>query len=588
MIDESERPEGPLRGQGAASSEIAEKVFEEAVSNDPDNAAKHCKLADIYKRKRKTDLAEEEYKNAVRLNPGNDAYHWSLGQFYEYDGDKLILAEAAYKEALRLSPNNPHNRLCLGRVYEKQGKLALAEAEYRILSESSPAYGDLVARICEKLGKTEAAIEEYGKASERPEAVSRAVKGRGKKGLLFALILVMAATIAVVAVSAYIIMEYRDAEIEYTSKIEEAEAVGKAVSLKARAEVTLVNEKLALIASERDRLKTSEKASRHLASATEAALLGQYDKAIREFRSLIEQDPKSAVSYYWLGYLYSQKGQLDEAKTFYLNASKLGLKDADKALKALEAGRVPGAQAPTVARTTPGAPAPKPSDAFESSRPKEQAELSKIVKVYETSFLGKGGGISRIHHSDYLVASKEDIIGFVASLQVYADREGFADTGIFLSGLINNLNEDIELDLTHIKEPLHYIGAFLNANNMTIRGDVGLFLGRSQRSGRITLEGNAGACVGRSMEGGEILIKGSVGESAGYFMRSGTIVVEGKAGRKAGNWMEGGKLIIKGDAGQLVGSNMSGGTISLEGGVESLSRKIPGGEIYHKGIRINQ
>ena len=74
---------------------------------------------------------------------------------------KLILAEASYKEAVRLSPGNPHNRLCLGRIYEKQGKLAQAESEYRILAEASPAYADQMARICEKLGKTTIAIEEY-------------------------------------------------------------------------------------------------------------------------------------------------------------------------------------------------------------------------------------------------------------------------------------------------------------------------------------------------------------------------------------------------------------------------------------------
>ena len=48
----------------------------------------------------------------------------------------------------------------------------------------------------------------------------------------------------------------------------------------------------------------------------------------------------------------------------------------------------------------------------------------------------------------------------------------------------------------------------------------------------------------------------------------------------------GGEILIKGDADELVGSNMSAGVIRLNGGHKSLSEKITGGEIYHKGARI--
>ncbi len=107
--------------EGASSSEMGENIFQAAVEKDPGDAAKRCKLADIYRRKQKLALAEAEYKEAIKLDARNDVYHWSLGQFYEYESDKLVLAETAYKEALRLFPGNPHNRLCLGMIYEKQG-----------------------------------------------------------------------------------------------------------------------------------------------------------------------------------------------------------------------------------------------------------------------------------------------------------------------------------------------------------------------------------------------------------------------------------------------------------------------------------
>lgn len=562
--------------RGAVSSEMAENIFKEAVERDPGDAGKHCKLADIYRREQKFSLAEAEYKEAIRLDPRNDIYHWSLGQFYEYETDKLVLAEAAYKEALRLFPENPHNRLCLGRVYEKQGKLAQAESEYRILAESSPAYGDLVARICEKLGKTEAAIEQYGRVSEQPETVVRAgeMTGRSRRPSLVIMVVAAVAVLAVFGVMGWV---YKGKEADYTARLEKAESDKRTISRELRDENTTLVAYVTKITGEMDRLTDDADASKYLVSASECALLGRPDEAIEELKTLVQTDPTNSLAYYWLGDLYRRKGQIEHAKVFYLNASSLGYEEADVALKAIEAA----------AAVRKAAPLPKKPN--KTPPPKKQADLTTIREVYESSFLGKGHGLSGISHSSSLLAGKEDILKFVSGLAEYEGREGVADTGLFLSGLINNLeeDEDVDLDLTYFVEPLNYLGTYLRSRNLTIKGNVGLFLGRSMHSGAITVsEGDAGACAGRSMEGGEILINGSAGESVGYFMQSGKITVGGSAGRKAGDRMEGGEILIKGDAGELVGANMSGGAIRLEGGYKSLSEKITGGEIYHQGTKI--
>ncbi len=562
---------------GESSSEIGESIFQEAVEKDPGDAAKHCKLADIYRRKQKLALAEAEYKQAIKLDSRNDIYHWSLGQFYEYESGKLVLAETAYKEALRLSPGNPHNRLCLGRIYEKQGKLAQAESEYRILAESSPAYGDLVARVCEKLGRTEMAIEEYGRASEQPEMMLPAGEMRGR-GFRPSLHMVGIAAVAILAAFGLVIWMYGNKVADYAARPRNAESDKKAVSEKLTADNTDLKNNLTDTEAERDRLKIRDNVAKYLASVSKYSLAGQTGDAIQELNVLIQADPSNSVAHYWLGDLYRRENRIEDAKIFYLKAVKLGCDEADEALKAMESAAAAKKAAVSVAK--------KP----ETARTKEKADLARIKHVYEASFLGKVRGLSGISNSSFLLASKEDILAFVSILLEYEGREGVADTGLFLSGLINNLaeGESVELDLSHFLQPLNYLGTNLRSRDLTIKGNAGLFLGRSMRSGTITLsEGNAGACVGRSMAGGEIVIKGNAGDSVGYFMRAGKITVEGSAGAKVGDRMTGGEILAKGNAGKLVGSNMSGGVVRLNGGYKSLSRRITGGEIYDKGTKIH-
>ncbi len=83
-----------------------------------------------------------------------------------------------------------------------------------------------------------------------------------------------------------------------------------------------------------------------------------------------------------------------------------------------------------------------------------------------------------------------------------------------------------------------------------------------------------------------IISEGDVGHWAGRQMKDGTLTIKGNVGDWAGDMLEGGNLTIEGDIGGFVGVNMKGGIIHLEGNYESLSPRIQGGHIYHKGVLI--
>ena len=213
-----------------------------------------------------------------------------------------------------------------------------------------------------------------------------------------------------------------------------------------------------------------------------------------------------------------------------------------------------------------------------------------MLEAYQKSVFENRDGVKSYEAGVALVATKADVLRFAALLSKYQDREGFGDSGAFLSGLINNLpaKDTITLDLSKLQSKLHYVGTCLRDRHLSIKGNVSLFLGRGMESGTITLHGDAGGSVGHSMKGGEIVIKGNARDSAGYFMRSGKIIVEGNAGRKVGDCMEGGEITIKGNAADQVGSKMSGGTILLEGSYKSLARDMKGGRIYQRGKNISK
>ncbi|MBR9691432.1 hypothetical protein GOV06_01475 [Candidatus Woesearchaeota archaeon] len=227
---------------------------------------------------------------------------------------------------------------------------------------------------------------------------------------------------------------------------------------------------------------------------------------------------------------------------------------------------------------------------LDSSASKEPADLDKIISVYESVLADKKSYPSGHSYdkANFLKVSKEDIYEFVSFLPEYEKSPRFfLLTGEFLSGLINNLEEsdDVVLDLTGLTK-LNCLGHKLSSRTLLVKGDVRDMLGKYMKSGLIIVEGNAESFVGLSMRAGKIIVKGHANNYVGNGMFSGKVIIKGRAGDYVGSYMKNGEINIRCNTGKSVGKDMTGGVIHLNGNYESLSKKIKGGEIYHKGNRI--
>ena len=120
--------------------------------------------------------------------------------------------------------------------------------------------------------------------------------------------------------------------------------------------------------------------------------------------------------------------------------------------------------------------------------------------------------------------------------------------------------------------------------NITLKGDVGDFVGALNNGARIKIEGNAGRYVGNNMTGGEIIVKGSAEDGVGFGTYDGTVVVHGNAGDGIGQLNKGGLIVIDGDIGNLAGLYMLSGDIIVTGstGIDTGDWMI-GGSIYVGG-----
>jgi len=219
--------------------------------------------------------------------------------------------------------------------------------------------------------------------------------------------------------------------------------------------------------------------------------------------------------------------------------------------------------------------------------PKEPADLAKIVSVYEALF-GDDEADMKDHYNaaNSLIADKKTIYQFVALLPKYQKQKFFSYTGYFISGLINNLdkNEEVELDLTHLGH--HYITAIgekLAIRTLRIKGHAGSDLGYCMESGEIIVDGSAGS-VASFMHGGRIVVNGET-HSIGMYMYGGEVHINGNI--QFISHMHGGKVVVEGNVlGKHTGNGMEAGEIHINGSYVSLSKRIEGGEIYHKGKRI--
>ncbi len=116
------------------------------------------------------------------------------------------------------------------------------------------------------------------------------------------------------------------------------------------------------------------------------------------------------------------------------------------------------------------------------------------------------------------------------------------------------------------------IGKGMNGGQITVEGDVGMYLGAEMVAGRIHVKGSVGPWAAAEMEGGNIQIEGDAGDyfCSGYRgtpegMRGGRVYVAGNVGREMASHMRKGLIAVKGNVGPQSAIRMMGGTIIVIG-----------------------
>jgi len=120
----------------------AEKMFKEALKQNPNNEYAHNQLGRIYFGRRDLDKAVEQFQAAARLQPNNLIFLENLGV-------------AAY----------------LKRDFDTAGKVFVRASE---LSPESPSYPYYLGRIAEEEGHRDAAIQYYQRALKADEFYTQA------------------------------------------------------------------------------------------------------------------------------------------------------------------------------------------------------------------------------------------------------------------------------------------------------------------------------------------------------------------------------------------------------------------------------
>ena len=133
-------------------------------------------------------------------------------------------------------------------------------------------------------------------------------------------------------------------------------------------------------------------------------------------------------------------------------------------------------------------------------------------------------------------------------------------------------------------EHLYGIASGLQCGDITIKGNIGDYVGLLNSGARIIVKGDAGNFTGDNSWDGEIIVEGNTGYGTGIYSYGGTLVVYGDAGDAAGQLFKGGVLIVKGNVGDIVGLYMVGGEIVVVGDAgRELGDYMIRGAIYLRG-----
>ena len=318
----------------------AAEAFERALKIAPNSAKARNNLGNVYVAEGKLDLAEKEFERVLRVDPGNRDGNYNLGL--------LLAAKGAPAQAiphfLRVRPADTATLLNLTRAYLQAGRVAEGVKVARELSAQSKSdvqlhftLGVLLAsgkqfkpaileletanalkpetyEILYDLGQAYFRSGDYAKAEV---ALNRALKLKPDS-----------------ADTMYLMAQM---EFEQNRPLDALDSLARAHKL--APENTDVISLLARVSMSQDYFEDAipllesglklapQRADLHAALGESYFMSGRMEKAIDEFKALIELDP-SARSYAFMGIAYRHLGRFDEAKKFLQEGSKKDRRNA--------------------------------------------------------------------------------------------------------------------------------------------------------------------------------------------------------------------------------------------------------------------
>jgi superkiller protein 3 len=148
------------------NDEIAKMLFDEALKNNPKNAAAHAGLAEYYSARDDNEKALASYEKALSYDADLTELYAPLGVLYFQKGE-VAKAETYLQKAVAANPDNSETQFYLGLLRYKQNRYEEAATAFKRALELDPTNSEAqyyLGEVFDRLNQDKDAIAAYQKA----------------------------------------------------------------------------------------------------------------------------------------------------------------------------------------------------------------------------------------------------------------------------------------------------------------------------------------------------------------------------------------------------------------------------------------
>lgn len=125
--------------QAAGLKDKAEEKYNAAIEKDPQDALSYVRLASVYAEKQDIDRAIKMYEKALSVQPDNQAAALALAQTYQYKKNQPEKAIQIYLQQIIKKPSDPYMKLFLVDAYVDGGRITEAKNVLIQIISSDPS-----------------------------------------------------------------------------------------------------------------------------------------------------------------------------------------------------------------------------------------------------------------------------------------------------------------------------------------------------------------------------------------------------------------------------------------------------------------